>query len=142
MSTWMRSWICAVLMCTAVAGCGVVKSDDPLETKLSELKDSGQTARLSDLTDFAWDEVHLFNEYTRREAIEQIVGAPVISADRHEAGSLLVFEDHGKVVKTVTVGGDYLRADGYTFGSDVLVKPWGNGAVRLIPPGADGPQTG
>lgn len=137
MATWIRLWICTVLICIAVTGCGVVNGDDALEAKLSDLKDSGQSARLSDLTDFSWDEVHLFNEYTKREAIEKIVGSPVISADRHAAGSLLVFEDHGKVVKTITVKGDYLRADDYTYGSDVLVKPWGNGAMRLTPPGAD-----
>ena len=131
---WIRSWIGAVLVCTAVVGCGTVQQDDPLESKLSELKAKGQTARLSDLTDFSWDEVHLFNEYTRREAIEKIVGSPVISADYQAAGSLLVFEDRGKVVKTVTVGGDYLRADDYTYGADVLVKPWGNGAMRLTAP--------
>ncbi|WP_233213581.1 hypothetical protein [Mycobacterium hubeiense] len=137
MAAWIRLWICTVLICIAMTGCGVVKEDDPLEAKLSDLKDSGQAARLSDLTDFSWDEVHLFNEYTKREAIEKIVGSPVISADYHAAGSLLVFEDHGKVVKTITVKGDYLRADDYTYGSDVLVKPWGNGAMRLTPPGAD-----
>lgn len=136
MATWIRLWIGVVLTSVAVAGCGGGDGDDPLEAKLADLKDRGQAAPLSDLTDFGWDEVHLFNEHTRREAIEKIVGSPVISADYHAAGSLLVFEDHGKVVKTVTVTGDYLRADGYTFGSDVVVEPWGNGAMRLTSPGA------
>lgn len=54
-----------MVICVAVVGCGVVKGDGPLEAKLSDLMDSGQAARLSDLTDFSWDEVHLFNEYTR-----------------------------------------------------------------------------
>jgi hypothetical protein len=121
-------------MAIAVAGCGVVVSDDPLEEKLSEVKSSGQTVRLSDLTDFSWDEVHLFNEYTDRKVIEEVVGSPVISGDYHASGSLLVFEDENQVVKTVTVGGDYLRADARTYGSDVLVKPWGNGALRLENP--------
>ncbi|MDV3125297.1 hypothetical protein M1247_10275 [Mycobacterium sp. 21AC1] len=137
MKTRISRGIIALLACIAIAGCGVVKSDDPLESKLSELKANGQSAPLSELTDFSWDEVHLFNEHTRREAIEKIVGSPVISAGTHQSGSLLVFEDRGAVVKTVTVGGDYLRADGYTFGSDVLIEPWGNGAMRLTPPAAD-----
>ena len=102
-----------VLTSIAVAGCGGGggDGDDALEAKLADLKQRGEAARLSDLTDFSWDEVHLFNEYTRREAIEKIVGSPVITADYHNAGSLLVFEDHGKVVKSVTVSGDYLRAE-------------------------------
>lgn len=137
MKKWIGWGIIAVLACIAITGCGVVKSDDPLESKLSELKASGKSAPLRELTDFSWDEVHLFNEYTRREAIEKIVGSPVISAASHQSGSLLVFEEHGTVVKTVTVGGDYLRAEGYTFGPDVLVEPWGDGAMRLTPPDAD-----
>ncbi|MGV0741005.1 hypothetical protein [Mycolicibacterium sp. XJ870] len=64
------------------------------------------------------------------------MGSPVISADSHQSGSLLVFEERGAVVKSVTVGGDYLRADGYTFGPNVLIEPWGNGAMRLMPPDA------
>lgn len=135
MATWMRR-ACTVLTCFAVVGCGVVKGEDPLADKLSGVKDGGQAIRLSQLTDFSWDEVHLFNEYTRREAIEKIVGSPVISEEYNSAGGLLVFEDHGKVVKTVTVGGDYLRADGYTFGPDVLVAPIGNGGLRLAAPAA------
>lgn len=125
-----------VLACLVLTGCGVVKEDDPLEAKLSAVRDSGETVRLADLTDFRWDEVHLFNEHTRREAIEKIVGSPVITAEYHASGSLLVFEEAGKVVRTVTVGGDYLRADEYTYGADVLAKPWGNGSVRLVLPGA------
>lgn len=140
MATGLRMWICAMLTCLAVAGCGVVVADAPLEDKLGELKASGQTARLSDLTDFSWDEVNIFDEYTRREAIERIVGSPVISADYHVSGKLLVFEDHGKVVKTITLNRGYLGADDYTYGYDVLVKPNGQAAMRLTSPGADDPK--
>jgi hypothetical protein len=74
----------AMLICLVVAGCGIIKhtpagqSDEPLEAKLSELKDSAESAPLSDLTDFSWDEVHLFNEETPRDEIEAVVGDPVI----------------------------------------------------------------
>jgi hypothetical protein len=61
----------AMLICLVVAGCGMIKhtpagqSDEPLEAKLSELKDSGASAPLSDLTDFSWDEVHLSTKRRR-----------------------------------------------------------------------------
>ena len=45
--------------------------------------------------------------------------------------SLLVFEKDGKVVDSVTVTGDYLRADQPTWPSDVIVEPWGSGFMRL-----------
>ncbi|MGV0835584.1 hypothetical protein [Mycolicibacterium thermoresistibile] len=131
MLTPIRRTLCVVLLCGMLQGCGVVVADDPLENKLGDLKDRGQSAPLREITEFDWDEVHLFNEYTRREVIEEHVGQPVISADRHQSGSLLVFELNGEVVKTVTVSGDYLRGDEFTYGPEVRVVPWGAGALRL-----------
>jgi hypothetical protein len=135
--------LCAAVMWLAVAGCGIIthtpagQSDEPLEAKLSELKKSGGTAPLRDLTDFGWDEVHLFNEETPRDEIEAVVGDPVIrGGDSGPSMSLLVFEEGGKVVDSVTVTGDYLRADQSTFGSDVVVEPWGAGFMRLTEPGS------
>jgi hypothetical protein len=126
--------VCCACVATA---CGLffAADDDPLEAKLATVRDGSQSVPLRDLTDFGWDEVHLFNEYTDRAFIEKVVGEPVISADYHAAGSLLVFEENGSVVKTVTVTGDYLRADNPTFGADVLAAPNGSGALRLVPPG-------
>ena len=50
----------------------------------------------------------------------------------------------GAVVRAIGVTGDYLRGEGegaaageprFDFPSDVLVEPWGNGALRLtLPP--------
>ena len=128
------------VVCITLAGCGVFKPGvdiafgDPLEAKLSDLKDSGQSARLSDLTDFSWDEVHLFNEYTSRERIEEAVGSPVIRGDSYGAGSLLVFEENEKIVKALRVAGDYLRADHPSWTSDVRVEPWRLGFLRLTSP--------
>lgn len=131
----------SALVIVVVAGCGIIKhtpagqSDEPLEAKLSALKDSGETAPLSDLTDFSWDEVHLFNEETPRDQIEAVVGDPVVTgSDSGSNVSLLVFEQDGKVVDSVTVTGDYLRADSPTFGADVLVEPWGSGFMKLVQP--------
>ena len=77
------------------------------------VEEQREAAPLNELTDFSWDEVNLFNEYTPRDEIEAAVGSPVIEGDASGSGtSLLVFEEDGKVVDTVTVTGDYLRADG------------------------------
>ena len=91
---------------------------------------------MSELTDFSWDEVHLFNEETPRDDIEAVVGDPVIKGDDSGPSvSLLVFENDGKVVDSVTVTGDYLPADQPTWPSDVIVEPWGSGFMRLTQPG-------
>ena len=127
----------AAVVIVVGAGCGIINPpDDPLEARLGQARDEGRTVRLADLTDFAWDEVHLFNEYTRKETIEKVVGAPVIGSDYHSAGSLLVFEDGGKVVRKVEVSGDYLRADEFSFTGEVLVTALGANGLRLVP--ADG----
>ena len=59
----------------------------------------------------------------------------MIEGDESGSGmSLLVFEDDGKVVDTVTVTGDYLRADRLSWPSDVIVEPWGSGFLKLTEP--------
>ncbi len=129
-------------MCVILAGCGLGKPgvaiayDDPLETKLNYLVDHEDSARLSDLTDFDWDEVHLFNEGAPREAIEQIVGSPVrVGGSSLWSGSLLVFEKNDAIIKAVGISGGYLRADHPSWPSDVLLEPWGLGYLRLtLPP--------
>ncbi|EHI13058.1 hypothetical protein KEK_07742 [Mycolicibacterium thermoresistibile ATCC 19527] len=94
--------------------------------------DSGQPAMLRDLTDFDWDEVHLFNEGASRDRVEQVVGAPVLKDKYWESSSsLLVFEKDGSIVNVLSITGDYLRADKPTWTSDVAVVPWGAGALRL-----------
>lgn len=129
--------ICVVLSCAFLAtACGLFFSsdEDPLEREIATVRDGGRPVPLHDLTDFTWDEVHLFNEYTRSEVINEVVGSPVIGSDRHMAGSLLVFEDHGSVVKKVEVTGDYIRATGHTFGVGVLAVPMGENGLRLENP--------
>ncbi len=111
----------------------------PFNDRLSELYDSGKSARLSDLTDFDWDEVHLFHEGTPRDRIEEITGEPVIRGKYYDyAPTLLVFENHGEVVKAIAPPGDFLRGQGNrtTWPSDVLLEPWGAGGLLLtLPPG-------
>lgn len=131
-------WLCGALaLGLTLTGCGIVsvtkpgESTDELTGKLSALKDSGQSAPLNSVTDFSWDTVHLFPEYTPRERIEQVVGRPVIEGNEVSSGGLLIFEDGGEIVKTVHVRGDYLRADHPTWDAAVELQPWGGGFLRL-----------
>jgi hypothetical protein len=129
----------ALVACLVTSACISFKRpgeyDSAVEAKLAELKANGQSASLRDLTDFTWDEVHLFNSHAGRDYVERVVGDPVIdgrSVPDHK--SLLVFENGGEVVDTVTISGDYLRADEPTWGPDVVVAPWGTGFLRLTRP--------
>ena len=141
----------AILACLGLAGCGFggksvdIDYHSPLAAKLSALKGSGQSAPLRILTDFDWDEVHLFHEGASKDVIEKAVGSPVIRGKYFDSSaSLLVFTADGAVVRAIGVTGDYLRGEGegaaageprFDFPSDVLVEPWGNGALRLtLPP--------
>lgn len=114
-------------------------NDRRLNEGLANLVDQGKSGRLSDLTSWPWDEVHLFHEWDDREFIERTVGAPVIRSKFFESkASLLVFEDHGKPVKAVGVVGDYLRGDGHrvSWPADVMLQPLGTGALQLTLPSA------
>lgn len=141
----IRSWLCVVLICGVLAGCGLggrsgveISYNDPLRARISEVLHSKQPTPLSDLTDFDWDEVHLFNEYDSREKIQQIVGSQVAMNDDHTGGSLLIFKKGGKVVRAITTTADFIRADQSTWPADVLLVPWGAGALRLtLPPAAE-----
>lgn len=137
MSTPLRRCLGAatVVASLLLTGCTPEAPDGPFEGRLSEVKKGGQTTPLSDLTEFGWDEVHLFNEGTPQDVIENVVGSPVIGSGEHENGSLLVFEQDGKVVEKIELAADYLRADEFTYGADVLVTPWGHDAMRLTTPG-------
>lgn len=130
-----------IAACLALSGCGIVKVtrpgeyDSPLEAKLAALRTDGGSAPLTDLTDFAWDEVYLFNSYTGRDVIEKAVGDPVIdgrSVPDHT--SLLVFKNGGEVVEAISVGGDYVRGDEPSWGRDVVVTPWSSGFLKLTNP--------
>lgn len=130
---WCVLWLASLLL----VGCGIVTTTKPgehrteLEAGLSAVKDSGQSAELKTLTDFEWDEVHVFREYTPRAEVEEAVGQAVIDGDSVSSGGLLVFENRGDIVKTVYVRGDYLRADHPSWDSTVILEPWGAGFLRL-----------
>ncbi|MGV0744844.1 hypothetical protein [Mycolicibacterium sp. XJ870] len=140
-----RLWLCAVLICVGVAGCGQsspgadIDYHNPLGAKLTDLSQNGRSARLSDLTDFSWNEVHLFRGLTR-EKIAEVVGSPAIrNADYDPEVNLLVFEESGNVVKVIGLHG-LLSADHPSWPSTVRLEPSGNGLLRLTLPSPDPPN--
>ncbi len=141
----LRHALCALLVFLAATGCTVFRGsmdidydDQRLNAGLENVLRTGEPARLSDLTSWDWDEVHLFNEHAPREFIEQTVGAPVIKSDYYDSkASLLVFEKAGQPVKAAGISGDYLRRDNHrvSWPSDVIVTPQGTGFLLLtLPP--------
>ena len=110
-----------------------ITDDEWLEAGLHELSERGESGRLRDLTDWSWDEVHVFSEGVTRESVESVVGAPVRMNDRYyTAGNLLVFEENGKVVKAVSVIGDILKATQPTWPADVRLEPQGDLRPALL----------
>lgn len=140
----VRVALCALAVLMTVMGCGMLRksmnidyNDQRLNDGLESALHTGQSARLSDFTSWQWDEVHLFNEHTPRDYIEQVVGAPVIKADYYDSkASLLIFENRGQPVKAAGISGDYLRGADHqvTFPADAMVQPYGGGFLQLSAP--------
>ncbi|MGU3500683.1 hypothetical protein [Mycobacterium sp. C31M] len=130
-------WAAAVVVCLSVAGCGAVPiklpgtNRDVIDAQLAELRAGGQPAALITLTEFDWDEVHLFADRTPRHQVEAVVGGHVIEGSQVTSGGLLVFEQDGRIVRKVYVRGDYLRADRPTWGVDAVLRPAAGGLMRL-----------
>jgi len=137
----VRAALCVLIVLVTVTGCGMLRksmdidyNDRRLNDGLESALHTGRSARLSDFTSWQWDEVHLFNEHTPRDYIEQVVGAPVIKADYYDSkATLLIFENRGQPVKAAGISGDYLRgADNrVTFPADATVAPYGGGFLQL-----------
>lgn len=140
----LRRTFCTVLAILAATGCTIFRgsmdidyNDQRLIEGLRGVRDSGEPARLSDLTDWQWDEVHLFHEFSDREFIETTVGEPVIKDKFYGSkASLLVFEKDGAPVKAAGISGDYLRGAHHevTWNSDVIARPLGKGFIELTLP--------
>ncbi|MCT7658390.1 hypothetical protein [Mycobacterium deserti] len=141
--TAFRAALVIVFTCIAMAGCGLLKRpaveltfEDPVEVKLNAFSEDGGPPRpLRDLTDFDWDEVHVFYEGDAREEVEDIVGDLVFEDDYYgSSGSLLVFEKEGAVVKALAMSGEFVRGAGPSWPGDVLLEPYGLGYLRLVEP--------
>ncbi|AXK36800.1 hypothetical protein DVA86_33905 [Streptomyces armeniacus] len=93
-------------------GAGVAH-DRELSEKLRDLSGRGGTAKLADLTEFAWERVHVFSEGASAGDVERTAGEPVLGGEfYYDAGNLLVFEYNGRVSKAVSVVPDLLVMDG------------------------------
>jgi hypothetical protein len=59
-----------------------------------------------------------------------------VFSDEHygSSGSLLVFENEGKVVRSLALTGEFVRGDKPSWPADVLLEPYGLGYLRLTSP--------
>lgn len=144
----LRVALSVLLLCFSLTSCDLVRqatrqsmdidyNDQRLNDGLVMLLDENKSARLSDFTSWDWDEVHLFNEYSEREYIEKVVGAPVIKSKfLNSKANLLVFELNGKPVKAAGVSPDFLRPEDHrvTFPANTVLKPSGGGILMLTVP--------
>ncbi|BBX29240.1 hypothetical protein GCM10009632_53590 [Mycolicibacterium alvei] len=144
----LRVALSVLLLCFSLPSCDLVRqatrqsmdidyNDQGLNDGLVMLLDENKSARLSDFTSWDWDEVHLFNEYSEREYIEKVVGAPVIKSKfLNSKANLLVFELNGKPVKAAGVSPDFLRPEDHrvTFPANTVLKPSGGGILMLTVP--------
>lgn len=144
----MRIVLIALLLCLSATGCDLARqamrpsmdidyNDQRLDSGLRALLHEHKSAPLSDFTSWDWDEVHLFNEYSEREYIEKVVGAPVIKSKfLNSKANLLVFELNGQPVKAAGITPDFLRPEDHrvTFPANVILKPSGGSTLMLSVP--------
>ncbi|MGW7521508.1 hypothetical protein ACWGJ2_38675 [Streptomyces sp. NPDC054796] len=102
-----------------------VVHDRELSKKLRDLSGRGGTAKLADLTGFAWEKVHVFSEGASAKDVERAVGEPVLGGKHYyDAGNLLVFEYNGQVYKSLSVLPDLLVTEGRTtWDADTVLEP-------------------
>lgn len=144
----VRVTVSVLLLCFSLTSCDLARqamrqsmdidyNDQKLNDGLESLLHQKKTGRLSEFTSWDWDEVHLFHEHSRRDFIEETVGAPVIKNDFYDSkASLLIFELNGEPVKAAGISGDYLRGADLrvTWPTDVVLRPEGGGYLTLMMP--------
>jgi len=99
----------AAVMCFGVCGCA--KSDRSLITTLEQsaraaITNSNQVVKVSDVTDFKWDKLFIFQPYTPIDRINSRLGFRWIDPERvtlsvPETAYLLVFVKDGQVVRRI-----------------------------------------
>lgn len=100
----MRAIAVMVTLLLLLGGCGNgagdpfgIEPDQPLQAALQQVREDGDAVRLADLTDIAWDTVHIFSEGASADDVRDAVGTPVLNDDFFfTAGNLLVFTLDGQ----------------------------------------------
>src|SRR5437763_1140746 len=102
----MRAGILLAVIAALEAGCS--HSDRRLERRIASEADkgAGTVVHLSSLTDFSWDELHIFAPYTSQGTIDAQLGfawseAAATGLSDNKGIALLVFVKDGKVVRYV-----------------------------------------
>lgn len=85
-------------MLVAVSGCRSNNIESKIGRRVGAQCETSKPCiiRISDLTDFQWDEMYVFTYIAASDQIEQIIGVPV--AERVQFTRKVVFRWHGKVV--------------------------------------------
>lgn len=107
-----------------------VRSDPDLDKKIDDLRATGGSAPLRDLTGFSWDTVYCYYEGTPADKVNEAVGATVLRPGSYlqVSGALAVFVESGKVVKPLVIR--ELTFDRSVFPAAVVVER----GVRLADP--------
>ncbi len=111
-----------------------VERDQAFTEALLDLSAKRGSARLSDLTSFEWDTVHVFSEGASRQQLQEIVGVPVLQDRRYyDAGNLLLFLQDGAATRAISVVPDLLVArPTQGFGTDTELVPHGPATPSLL----------
>lgn len=135
----LAALICGLMALTGCTGGSVdIERGGQLEESLRELSGTAGSARLSQLTDFSWDTVHVFTEGAKAEDVNAAAGVEVINdgSRYYDAGNLLIFTSDGQLTKAASVVPDLLVTDGRrTWGQEVRLEPRGSRtpvALRLV----------
>lgn len=106
-----RTMLAALLVLPVVAACEkesqpmTPQSDQDLDAKLAELRDSGGSAPLRTLTSFDWDAVYCYYEGVRADDVNNEVGAKVLRTGSRlmVTGALAVFTTGGTVTRVLVI---------------------------------------
>jgi hypothetical protein len=137
-------FLVALIFVAICVGCSA--SDSELEARIAAevARGPGTEVRMRELTDFAWDRLHVFEPYSSRASIESELGfawphADSTGIDANDGVSLLVFVQNNAVVRYLVqprgVSDFSGQATGRFLPADAVFRtaPRGDGALIMIP---------
>ncbi|WP_024818339.1 hypothetical protein [Arthrobacter sp. 31Y] len=116
---------CALAACS-LGGSVMPETNDHLNNQVLESATNGTALKLSDATDFDWDQAGFVTSGTPAKDIEETFGEPLTKESRYTASpALFVFLKDGKVTKAVRIVPDaFSGADARKkYGRDVVLTP-------------------